>query len=91
MIITKDNKMADVIHMNYSTLSVLNRFGIELGFGDKSVEDVCQKHEVDINFFLEIINTFINEDYFPKKHLQSFSIALIFNLVFGAFVCLMPQ
>ena len=77
MIITKENKMADVIHMNYSTLSVLNRFGIELGFGDKSVEDVCQKHHVDINFFLEIINTFINEDYFPKKHLQSFSITLI--------------
>ncbi|MDY6800255.1 MAG: hemerythrin domain-containing protein [Bacteroidota bacterium] len=77
MIITKDNKMADVIHLNYSTLKVLNRFGIELGFGDKTVEDVCQQHQVDLDFFLEIINTFVNEDYFPKKHLQSFSITLI--------------
>jgi regulator of cell morphogenesis and NO signaling len=77
MIITKDNKMADVIHLNYTTLTVLNRFGIELGFADKTVEDVCQKHQVDLDFFLEIINTFVNEDYFPKKHLQSFSIRLI--------------
>ena len=40
MLITKNIKMADVIHMNYFTLSVLNRFGIELGFGDKTVEQV---------------------------------------------------
>ncbi len=69
--------MADVIHMNYFTLSVLNRFGIELGFGDKPVEEVCKKHNVDIDFFLEILNTFVDKDYFPKKHLQSFSVKLI--------------
>ncbi|HKL09544.1 MAG TPA: hemerythrin domain-containing protein [Bacteroidales bacterium] len=77
MIITKDNKMADVIHLNYSTLTVLNRFEIALGFGDKTIEDICRQHQVDLDFFLEIINTFVNEDYFPKKHLQSFSITLI--------------
>ncbi|MFO7842842.1 MAG: hemerythrin domain-containing protein [Bacteroidales bacterium] len=77
MIITKDNKMADVIHLNYSTLTVLNRFEIALGFGDKTIEDICKQHQVDLDFFLEIINTFVNEDYFPKKHLQSFSITLI--------------
>jgi regulator of cell morphogenesis and NO signaling len=77
MIITKDNKMADVIHLNYSTLTVLNRFEIALGFGDKTIENICGQHQVDLDFFLEIINTFVNEDYFPKKHLQSFSITLI--------------
>ncbi len=77
MLITKNIKMADVIHMNYFTLSVLNRFGIELGFGDKSVEDVCKKYKVDPDFFLEIANTFVNKDYFPKKHLQTFSVKLI--------------
>jgi regulator of cell morphogenesis and NO signaling len=77
MLITKNIKMADVIHMNYFTLSVLNRFGIELGFGDKSVEDVCRKYKVDPDFFLEIVNTFANKDYFPKKHLQTFSVSLI--------------
>lgn len=77
MLITKNVKMADVIHTNYFTLSVLNRFGIELGFGDKSILEVCNQYQVDVDFFLEIVNTFVDKDYFPKKHLQTFSIKLI--------------
>lgn len=77
MIITKETKMADVIHMNYFTLSVLNRFGIELGFGDKTVKEVCSEKNVDSDFFLEIVNAFVYKDYFPKKHLQTFSVKLI--------------
>lgn len=77
MLINKNIKMADVIHMNYFTLSVLNRFGIELGFSDKSVEDVCKLYHVDVDFFLEIVNTFVDKDYFPKRHLQTFSVKLI--------------
>ncbi len=79
MLITKDLKMAEVIHMNYFSLTILNRFGIELGFGDKSVEEVCKNNQVDIDFFLEMINAFIDKDYFPKKHLQTFSVNLITN------------
>ena len=77
MIITQDTKMADVIHMNYFTLSVLNRFGIDLGFGDKTVKKVCTEKNVDSDFFLEIVNAFVDKDYFPKKHLQTFSVKLI--------------
>ena len=58
MIITKETKMADVIHMNYFTLSMLNRFGIDLGFGDKTVEEVCNQKNIDSDFFLEIINAY---------------------------------
>lgn len=79
MLITRNIKMADVIHLNYFTLTVLNRFGIELGFGDKSVEDVCKMYHVDADFFLEIVNTFVDKDYFPKKHLQTFPVKLITN------------
>lgn len=79
MLITRNIKMADVIHLNYFTLTVLNRFGIELGFGDKSVEDVCKMYQVDADFFLEIVNTFVDKDYFPKKHLQTFPVKLITN------------
>ena len=56
--------MADVIHMNYFTLSVLNRFGIELGFGDKTVQEVCEDNHVDLDFFLEITNTFVDNGFF---------------------------
>jgi regulator of cell morphogenesis and NO signaling len=69
--------MAEVIHMNYHTLSILNRFGIVLGFGDKTIEEVCAEKNVNVNFFLEILNAFVDKEYFPKKHLQTFSVALI--------------
>jgi regulator of cell morphogenesis and NO signaling len=77
MMVTKNIKMADVVHMNHFCLSILDRFGIELGFGDKTVEETCHDFKVDPDFFLEIINAFIDKDYFPKKQLQSFSVKLI--------------
>ncbi len=77
MLVTKDLKMADVVHMNHFSLSILDRFGIELGFGDKTVEETCTEFNVDPSFFLEIINAFIDKDYFPKKQLQGFSVKLI--------------
>lgn len=77
MIITKNIKMAEVVHMNYHTLSILNRFGIVLGFGDKTINDVCLEKDVNVEFFLEILNAFVDKDYFPKKHLQTFSVGLI--------------
>lgn len=77
MMVTKDLKMADLVHMNHLSLSIIDRFGIELGFGDKTVEETCSDFNVDHHFFLEIINAFIDKDYFPKKQLQGFSVKLI--------------
>jgi regulator of cell morphogenesis and NO signaling len=36
----ENTKMADIIHGNYLLLPVINRFGIRLGFKDKTVKDV---------------------------------------------------
>lgn len=64
-------KMADVIQMNYMLIPVIHRFGIELGFGDKTVDQVCKENEVDLNFFLQLVNAYHDQDYFPKEELQS--------------------
>lgn len=69
--------MTDLVHSNYLLLPVLNRFGIKLGFQDRTVTDICQEKEIDVNFFLAIVNTFHNHDYFPEDELQSFSSNLI--------------
>ena len=74
-------KMADVIHHNYLLLSVLNRFNVHLGFGDKTIEEVCSEQNVNVDFFLEIINSFHDQDYFPKSHLQAFPIKLIIDYI----------
>ncbi|MDY4650165.1 MAG: helix-turn-helix transcriptional regulator [Muribaculaceae bacterium] len=60
-----DDKMIDIISDNYSMLQGLNAFGIRLGFGDKSVEEVCHEQDVDCYTFLAVVNYIIN-DYAPK-------------------------
>ncbi len=72
MRIEKDMKLADVIHHDFNLIPVINRFGIHLGFGDDTIEEICNKRSVNTEFFLTILNTYHDPQYFPKKHLQSF-------------------
>jgi regulator of cell morphogenesis and NO signaling len=69
--------MADLVHLNYLLLNVLNRFNISLGFADASVEEVCKKYQIDVNFFLDIANTYHHKDYFPQKQLQRYPVKTI--------------
>ena len=50
------DKMRDLVKDNSALILVMGRFGISLGFGDKSVRDVCRTHNVDEKTFLEIVN-----------------------------------
>ena len=56
-----DDHMSDLICDNYSLLMVMSRFGLALGFGDKTVREVCQAQGVDYRTFLAVAN-FISED-----------------------------
>lgn len=69
--------MADVILSNHLLLPVINRFGINLGFGDKTITQICDDLTIDASFFLEILNTFHNDKYFPQEKLSSFPISSI--------------
>ncbi len=55
-----DDKMADLISDNYSLLQGLSAFGIRLGFGDKTVAEVCTEQDVDCHTFLTVVNFLIN-------------------------------
>jgi regulator of cell morphogenesis and NO signaling len=79
MNITPDMKLAEVLFHNYSLLPVISRFNIKLGFGDKTVLEVCRDAKVNVDFFLEITNSFVDEDYIPQKELNSFPVSLIVN------------
>jgi Response regulator containing a CheY-like receiver domain and an HTH DNA-binding domain len=76
-LLTSDMKMADVVHSNYLLMPVISRFGIPLGFGEKTVTAVCRKHRIDVDFFLAIANAFSIEHYFPEKKLQTFNVLMI--------------
>lgn len=58
-------KMADMIASNYDLILMLPRFGIPLGFGEKSVKEVCRDRGVDENFFLTVCNIYSFDDYRP--------------------------
>ncbi len=75
--IHENTKMVDLIHRNYVLITVFSRFGISLGFGDKTIQQVCEEKNINIRFFLEIINSFLDHDYFPQEQLKSFPIKLI--------------
>lgn len=61
-----DDKMIDLISDNYSLLQGLGAFGIRLGFGDKTVQEVCEAQNVDCYTFLAVVNFIIN-GYVPKE------------------------
>ena len=50
------DKMSDLISDDFNLLQVMCRFDIPLGFGDKSVKEVCDESGVDCYTFLEVVN-----------------------------------
>ena len=67
------DKMVTLITDNYALLQVMSRFGIKIGFGDKTVEEVCQENGVDCNTFLLIVN-FVLDDYISIEEKSNISI-----------------
>lgn len=64
---SENTKMAEVVISNPKLLLTLSRFGIELGFGDHSVKEVCDKANVSPSFFLLICNLYSNSDFIPSQ------------------------
>lgn len=69
--------LSDIIEENHQLIPVINRFGIKLGLGDKSIGEICHQENINLDFFLVILNTFLNEDYFPERKLHKIEISLI--------------
>ncbi|WP_293710568.1 helix-turn-helix transcriptional regulator [uncultured Parabacteroides sp.] len=72
-------QMSEVVEEHPSLIPVINRFGIRLGLGDKSVKTICDEYQLDADFLLTVINTFLNEEYFPERKLQTFHTSQIID------------
>lgn len=53
--------MCDLVCDKYPVLLVMSRFGIALGFGDRSVAEVCADAGVDAATFLAVVNLLLNQ------------------------------
>lgn len=65
-------KLSDVIFHDPNLIPVINRFGIHLGLGDKTIQGICEEKKLDTDFFVAILNTFIHASYFPENKFRSF-------------------
>lgn len=94
-LITPDMKMADVIHGNYLLIPVINRFGIRLGFGEKTVQELCKEHSINPDFFITILNVYSHESYFPQSKMLTFDVVAIIDYLYETHVyyreTLLPQ
>lgn len=72
-------QLSEVVEEHPSLIPVINRFGIRLGLGDKSVKTICGEYRLDTDFLLTVVNTFLNEEYFPEKKLQTFHTSQIID------------
>lgn len=73
------DKMSDLICDNYSLLMVMSRFGLSLGFGDKSVKDVCEAQNVDCRTFLAVANFISEEQYSYSADESAFSLTALMD------------
>lgn len=79
MLIDLKMKMADVVLHDPTLVPIINRFGIHLGFGDKTIEKLCEEHQLHLQFFVTILNAFHDKLYFPTEQLQSFKASLLID------------
>lgn len=68
---TRQDTLRDIIEDNNRLLIVLNRFDISLGFGDSTVEEVCEKNDVHTDTFLAVIN------YIACKNWENYHVSLM--------------
>ena len=73
-----EDKMISIIRDNYEILQSLGSFGINLGFGDKTIKEVCENEGVEVYTFLAIINFTIN-GYLDKENTEKLSIPTLLH------------
>ncbi len=72
----ESDKMCDLVGDNYRVLLIMSRYNISLGFGDKSIDQVCRENNVDTATFLAIVNLLLygNEKNDVIDHISAESI-----------------
>jgi DNA-binding CsgD family transcriptional regulator len=75
--INKNVILSDLLIEHSELIPVVNRFGIKLGVGEKTIEKICQENELNPDFILAILNVYMDESYDPGKDLDKFDVSLI--------------
>ena len=63
---SEKSKLYEMIADNPKLLQLLPRFGIQLGFGDRNVEEVCKMNQVSTKLFLLVCSIHFDPDTLPR-------------------------
>jgi regulator of cell morphogenesis and NO signaling len=77
IIISGQTRLADIVMRDKRALVLLPRFDIDLGFGDRTMKQVCAEKHINLDFFLLMVNVFLNKDYFPDKKLRNVDVDML--------------
>lgn len=75
--IKKNVVLSDLLTEHSELIPVVNRFGIQLGVGAKTIEKICRENKLNTDFILTILNVYLDEEYDPGKDLDAFDVSLI--------------
>ena len=64
------SKMSDLICENYPMVLVMSRFGIDLGFGEKNIGEVCRQNKIDTYTFLTVVNFLTETETIPAAEIH---------------------
>lgn len=87
MHINGEMKMVDVIQKDIQLLAVIQRLNIPLGFREKSIKEVCEENDVDVQFFLNLANAFHDKDYFKVEYFKDFPVTWLIDYLQNAHKC----
>lgn len=59
-------KLADLISADNNLLSILQRLGIRLGFGEATMEEICKRYGLSTEVFLAICNIYSFRNFQPE-------------------------
>ena len=78
-IIKKETVLSQVLAQHHILIPIVNRFGIRLGVGDKTIENICGEQDLNIDFILLILNVYLDENYVFKNSLTQLDLEPIAN------------
>lgn len=54
--------MADLLCDHYCVFLLIFNFDIKLGMGEKTIKEVCQEHDIDVDTFIYLVEFLLNTD-----------------------------
>lgn len=78
MIIVDHNTiMADLLSDYNELIPVLNRFGIKLGVGNKSIKELCIDYDLNLDLVINVLNVYLNKDFISDETVDKIEIESI--------------